>query len=89
MYCKACHICKHQASDNDAVVEWNVRAPTSFIGCAKPRVIVDFQNAGVYNYIVIDCETVEERDALAVSTMAEIEAALGARMETELEKEIK
>lgn len=41
----------------------------------KPRVIVDFVAVGHGNCIIIDCETVNERDSMADSIMAEIEAA--------------
>ena len=41
----------------------------------RPRVIVDFGAGNHHNYVVLDCETTEERNALSDSIMAEIEAA--------------
>lgn len=41
----------------------------------KPRVIVYFGTGDHNNCVVLDCETVEERNALSDSIMAEIEAA--------------
>ena len=43
----------------------------------KPRVVVDFGQGGYRNSIVLYCETIEERNALSDSIMAEIGEANG------------